>query len=235
MFLQRLFYFVLIGLFLTGCANQQTVTADIPERGDPDYLKVRDSIADEVYVNPNASEIVDLDTVRTIFIEPIDTSKTQIIQPPNVRDSDMDAWAMTAGVHERLQASLQTAFTAALQLDDAFQVVNSREKAGLLLYPTVIALYPDTPKSVADSGKGGGGSITMSYAFMNAENDKVVIRMLDSKSTDDIWGFEGTDGDITAADRLYQSWGHQMRRSLMFLQGRLSDPTIDAMQLKPQK
>lgn len=235
MLIQRSFCVLLISLFLSSCADQQTVKADIPERGDPEYFKVRDSMADEVYVNPNTSELVDLDGVRKLFIAPVNTSKTQVIQPPNVRSSDMDAWVMNDQVRARLQASLEEQFTSALQYQDAFTVVASKEEAGLVLYPTVVALHPNTAKSVVEAGGKGGGSITMSFAFVNEENDKVIIRMLDSKSTDDIWAFQHGASDEGAADLIYQSWGHQMRRSLMFLQGRLNDPTMTPTQLKPQK
>ena len=231
----RLLGITTITLFITACAQQQTVQTDLPERGSADFYKVRNSVADEVYVDPNFEKGNSLSSVRKLYIGTADTSSTQIIQPPNVRSSDIDAWVMDAEEDALLQASMATEFTSALGYEGAFTLVSERTDAELILQSTIIALHPNVPRSVVEAGGKGGGSITMSFAFLHPDTGKVMIRMLDSKSTDDIWAFDNIEGDMSAVDLIYQSWGHQLRRGLMFLQGRLNDPTMGPMQLKPQK
>ena len=235
MITRRIIPAILVSLFLVACSSQQNAANDVPERGDKDYFKVRDSIADEVYVSPNAMERERFNNVRKLYIAPANTSQTQIIQPPGVDSSDLDAWVMTNEEDALLQNTLATAFTESLEVDNSFDVVDRREDAELVLYSTVVALHPNQSRSAANAGARTGGSITMSFALVNPASGTVAIRILDSKSTDDIISFNQMQGDMSAVELLLRSWGGQMRRSLMFLQGRYNDPLMGPMQLKPQK
>jgi hypothetical protein len=235
MITQRIIPLALLSLVLSACSNQQQVSPDVPERGDKDYFTVRDSIADEVYVSPNAFERERFDSVRKLYIAPANTSQTQIIQPPGVDSSDLDAWVMTPEEDALLQNTLAVAFTESLEIDNSFDVVDRREDAELVLYSTVVALHPNQSRSAASAGARTGGTITMSFALVNPDNGTVAIRILDSKSTDDIVSFNKIQGDMSAVELLLRSWGGQMRRSLMFLQGRYNDPLMGPLQLKPQK
>ena len=51
MTIARWFLLSALMTLLAACA-QQSSSPTVPERGSADYLKVRDSIADEVYVEP---------------------------------------------------------------------------------------------------------------------------------------------------------------------------------------
>jgi hypothetical protein len=233
--IQRLLSLLILVTFLSACAASQNQDSRPPERGNPEYLKVRDSMADEVYVDPAAVEGKDFNGVRKIYIAPANTAKTQIHQPPGVRKSDLDAWVMTPAEDELLQNTLLRVFTQELEVEQAFDVVDQRSDAELTLYSTVVALHPNQPRG-AVSGAKVGGAITMSFALVDSGSGKVAVRALDSKSTDDIWAFDHLEGDVTATELILRSWGAQIRRSLMFLQGRIEDPLMmSPLQLKPQK
>ena len=219
--------------FLSACAGQQTTKRTAPEKGDPDYFKVRDSMADEVFVNRDVAKTDFVDNIRRIYIAPANTSRTQIIQPHGVRASDIDAWDMSGVEEEVLQNKFSKEMTAALEVDDAFHVTHRREPAQAALYARVIAVHPYQPRSVVEAGGKGGGAVTMSFAIVDPTDGTVMVRMLDSKSTDDIWAFHNIDSDKTALDLIFNAWGNQIRRSLLFLQGRL-DATPPPVQLKPQ-
>ena len=219
---------------LSACAGQQGSKVNLPEKGDPEYFKVRDSMADEVYVNQDAAKLNWVDNIRRIYIAPANTSRTQIIQPHNVSASDIDAWSMDDIEDNVLQNKFIKSMTQALELDNAFHVVSQRDQAQAVLHSRVIAIHPYEPRSVVEAGGKGGGAVTMSFAFIDPSDEKVMIRLLDSKSTDDIWAFHNIDDGKTALDLIYESWGYQIRRSLLFLQGRL-DASSPAIQLKRQK
>jgi hypothetical protein len=225
---------VALALFLAACSGQQTAQTKLPEKGDPAYFKVRDSMADEVYVNQDAAKLDWVDSIRRIYIAPADTSSTQIVQPHGVRASDMDAWSMEGKEEEVLQSKFVKAVTQALELDNAYTVIDSPDKAQAVLHSRVIAIHPYEPRSVVEAGGKGGGAVTMSFALIDPSDNKVMIRMLDSKSTDDIWAFHNVDDGKTALDLIFESWGYQIRRSVLFLQGRL-DASAPAIQLKRQK
>ena len=229
---------VALALLLSACAEQQAKkTSKVPERGDPEYFKVRDSMADEVYVNKDAAKLDWIDEVRRIYIAPANTSRTQIIQPHGVRAGDIDAWTMDDEEHAVMQNKFFRSMSESLESGHAFHVVDHREDAQAVLYSRVIAVHPYEPKSVVDAGGTTGGSVTMSFSLVDPVDRKVMVRMLDSKSTDDIWAFHNMteDGEENqdALELIFSSWGYQIRRSMLFLQGRLN-AVEPAVQLKPQ-
>jgi hypothetical protein len=230
---QHLVSLLLLPLFLMGCETQQTAKTTLPEKGDPEYFKVRDSMADEVYVNEDAAKTDWIEGVRRIYIAPANTSRTQIIQPHGVRASDIDAWHMDDHEEDVLQNKYAREMTRALEADQAFHVVGRRSEAHAVLYARVIAVHPYEPRSVVEAGGKGGGAVTISFSIVDPNDNKVMIRMLDSKSTDDIWAFHNMETDKTALDLIFDAWGHQIRRSLLFLQGRL-DAVPPPVQLKRQ-
>jgi hypothetical protein len=223
-------------IFILGaCSNQQVSDRTMPEKGNPEYFKVRDSMADEVYVNEDVAKTDWVDRVRRVYIAPTNTSRTQIIQPHNVRASDIDAWEMTAEEESVLQNKFFQEMRKGLEIDDAFTVVNDRSKAQVILHSRVIAVHPYQPRSVVEAGGKGGGAVTMTFSLVDPADNKVMIRLLDSKSTKDIWSFHQMDNDKSALDLIFAAWGNQLRRSVLFLQGRLSEPLEPAaIQLKRQ-
>ena len=228
----------LLGLtiVLGACAGQQTTNPRMPEKGDPAYFKVRDSIADEVYVNQDTTKGDWLDGVRRIYIAPTNTSRTQIIQPRGVRSSDLDAWVMTDDEQVVLQNKFAKEMTRALEVDNAFYVVNDRSTAQAVIHSNIVAVHPYQARSVGQAGGKVGGAVTMTFSLVDPMDDKVMIHLLDSKSTNNIWAFDQMDNDKTALDLIFAEWGNQFRRSVLFLQGRLSEIIEPpAMQMKTQE
>ncbi len=227
---------IALTFFLAACSGQQTSTTTMPEKGNPEYFKVRDSMADEVYVNEDLAKGDWLDGVRRVYIAPTNTSRTQIIQPHGVSASDIDAWEMTAQEESVLQNKFFQEMRNGLEVDEAFTVVSDRTKAQVILHSRIIAIHPYQPRSVVDAGGKGGGAVTMTFALVDPADDKVMVRLLDSKSTNDIWSFQQMENDKTALDVIFAAWGNQLRRSVLFLQGRLNEPLEPAaIQLKRQK
>ncbi|MEP5763066.1 MAG: DUF3313 family protein [Halieaceae bacterium] len=206
----------------------------VPEKGDPAYFKVRDSMADQVYVNEDPAKKGWIDTVRRIYIAPVNTSRTQIVQPHGVDKSDLDAWEMTAEEEQVINSKFAREMTRALEADQAFHVVGNPAEAQAELHAKLIAIHPYQPRSVVESGGKGGGAVTMSFALVDPADNAVMIRALDSKSTDNIWAFHNMKTEMTALDLIFGLWGHQVRRSILFLQGRL-DSAPPPILLKPQQ
>ena len=233
---QYLASLIALTFFLTACSGQQKSTTTMPEKGNPEYFKVRDSMADEVYVNEDLAKGDWLDGVRRVYIAPTNTSRTQIIQPHGIKASDTDAWKMTQEEHSVLKDKFFREMQKGLEVDEAFTVVSDQTKAQVILHSRIIAIHPYQPRSAVEAGGKGGGAVTMSFALVDPTDDKVMVRLLDSKSTKDIWSFHQMENDKTALDVIFGAWGNQLRRSVLFLQGRLNEPLEPAaIQLKRQK
>ena len=220
-------------VLLVACTGQQKVDVKLPEQGSEDYFKVRDSMADEVYVTEDASKRAWFNGIRRIYIAPLELENMQIIQPPKARGEER--WEVDDIEQQVVQRTFVREMTRAMEADQAYHVVATREEAQAVLYARVIAVYPNLTRSEFEaSGGRSGGAITMSFALVDPADDSVAIRALDSKSTDNIWAFDNIRDDRNAIDLLFESWGYQIRRSLLFLQARLDAVQMPVL-LKPQK
>jgi hypothetical protein len=72
-------------------------------------------------------------------------------------------------------------------------------------------------------------------ALVNTATGNVMVRSVDTKSTDDIWAFDQIDNEDPAIDLIFRSWGNSMRRGLLNLQGRTNDPLAQPLLLKERE
>jgi hypothetical protein len=214
---------------LGGCAQNSSIDAAAPEKGDPDFLVARNTHS-ELYLNPETSQ--GASAFREVFIAPVDLSKLQIIQPEGVTTDE--EWKITDVEKELLQTAVKKEFATQLGYESAYNIVDTRAEADMVIHTTVVAIHPYTRKSEIAAGANSGGAVTISLALINAETDLVILRSVDTKSTDNIWAFNQIDNEEEAINLIFRAWGASMRRGLLRLQGRSSDPLEEPFQLKPQ-
>jgi hypothetical protein len=218
-------------LILGGCAQSNTVGYTAPERGDADYLKGKNTRADELYLNSSASP--GGRDFRDIYIAPANLSKLQIIQPEGVAaDAEWQVNDVEEGV---LQKAIEDEFSAALAYQSAFNIVASKDQAELVVHTTVVAIHPNANRDQVAAGAKSGGAITVSIALVDAKSGVVLVRSVDTKSTDDIWAFHQVENGDEAVNLIFRSWGNSMRRGILHLQGRSSDPLAAPILTKQQK
>ena len=223
---------VAFSFILGGCA-QSTGTSDAvaPEKGDPDFLVARNAFSDELYLSSDSSE--GASAFREVFIAPLNLSKIQIIQPEGV-ESD-EEWKINDIEDGLLQNAMVKEFATQLSYESAYNIVDRRAEADMIIHTTIVAIHPYANKAEIAAGAKEGGALTISLAVINAETGKVMIRSVDTKSTDNIWAFNQIENEELAVNLLFRAWGNSMRRGLLALQGRSNDPMDAALQLKPQK
>ena len=219
-------------LLLGACAqNTADTSAAAPERGDEDFMVARNARADELYVNMESSK--GGSAFREIYIAPVNDANIQIIQPEGTGSGD--GWEVTdieAGI---LQNAMASEFANALGYESAFNIVNRRDEADMIVHTTIVAIHPNATREAVDSGAAkSGGAITVSLALINAKSGEVMVRSVDTKSTDNIWAFNNLESADPAVNLIFRAWGNSMRRGLLHLQGRSSDPLTEPIQLKPQ-
>ena len=231
---QRFFAALLTAAALTACSAQDTVNYTAPEQGDPEFFKVRDSMADEVYVTDDSTKREWFDDIRRVYIAPLNLSQMQIIQPHGVDDEEQ--WEVDDIEKSVVVKTFLNEFTVALEADQAFHVVTNREDAQAVLAARVIAVHPyrSRAEAAAEGGR-GKGAVTISIALVDPSDGTAVIRAIDTKSTDDVSALDTIHEERDAIDALFESWGHQARRSLLFLQGRLDAvPTPILLKRQPR-
>ena len=220
----------IVALGITGCAQNDTADYTPPEKGDPEYLKGKNTRADALYVN-TSSEPGGRD-FRNVYIEPADLSDFRIIQPEGATHDD--EWTVRDVENDILQRAIKNEFTATLGYESAYNIVDSRDKAEILVHTTVVAVHPFATRAEVDAGLKGGGAITASIALANAKTGTVMVRSVDTRSTENIWAFHQVGNDDPAVNLIFRAWGNSIRRGMLQLQGRSSDPLAPPVMLKNQ-
>ena len=218
-------------MLLGGCAqNTPDTAAAAPEQGDENFLIARNAHADQVYVNADSAK--GGRSFRKVFIAPVNSTNMQIIQPEGVKSDD--SWSVNDIEDGVLQNAVTQEFSDAMSFESAYNVVNSREEADMIVHTTIVAIHPNQGRAAAEASSKTGGAITVSLALINAKTGEVMVRSVDTKSTDNIWAFNNLEQTDPAVNLIFRAWGNSMRRGILHLQGRSSDPTEEPLQLKPQ-
>ncbi|MEM1113878.1 MAG: hypothetical protein AAGI11_18335 [Pseudomonadota bacterium] len=216
-------------LLVGGCAQSGGQQSAAPEQGDSAYLKAKNTRADAVYIAEEPGE--NASGFRALYIAPAVIDGVQIIQPEGV-ESDAE-WEISDLESEVLRKAISDEFSTTLTYESAYNLVDSEEDADMVLHTTVVALHPYATKAEVDAGARKGGAVTISLALVNEGTGKVMVRSIDTKSTDDIYAFHQVEAD-PAFNLIFRSWGNSLRRGLLFLQGRTSDPLATELLLKEQ-
>ena len=219
-------------VILGACTQSTTMpNAAAPEKGDADFLVARNAFSDELYINKDSGE--GARAFREVFIAPLNLSQLQIIQPEGAtRD---EKWAIDDVEDGILQNAMVDEFSKQLGYQSAYNIVDRRADADMIIHTTVVALHPYANKAEIAAGAKSGGAITISLALINAETRKVMVRTVDTKSTDNIWAFnEVTDGE-DAVNLIFRAWGNSLRHGLLQLQGRSNQEGDKVFQMKEQK
>jgi hypothetical protein len=218
-------------VFLGACAQTAVdTTAAAPERSDDGFMVVPNYRADELYINSESAK--GGSAFRKIYIAPVNDANIQIIQPEGTGFGE--GWDISDIEEGVLQNAVVQEFSRALSYESAFNVVNRREEADMIIHTTIVAIHPNASKAAIEAGAKSGGAITISLALLNGKTDEVMVRSIDTKSTDNIWAFNNLEDADPAINLIFKFWGNSMRRGLLHLQGRSADPMVEPVQSKPQ-
>lgn len=218
-------------VFLVGCAQPDGKSSTAPERGDPAFMKGVNMRADEIYINTQTPDAAR--DFRNVYIAQTDLSNLLVIQPEG--EIPDDEWQVSETEDKVLQAAIHDEFSKALSFQSAYNVVDDIGQADIVINTAVVAIHPNATQAEIAAGAKRGGAITVSIALVNGVSGDVIVRVVDTKSTDDIWAFHQVDNDDPAIDLIFRSWGNSIRRGMLQLQGRSSDPLAPPITLKPQQ
>jgi hypothetical protein len=213
-------------LLLGGCAELDALTSTSGPRPDKSSTADVAASADKLYINPNAP--AEAAVLRDVYIAPANLANMQVIQPEGA-SADAEWW-VTDEEGEILQRAIAYELSAALSYKSAFNVVQSRQQAQIVINTAVVAVHPnETRASRAREGM-PGGAITVSTAVVDAANNAVLLRSVDTRASEHIWAFNEVRSEDPAINSVFHTWGADIRRGLLRLQGRPDDPLPPAAQ-----
>lgn len=211
----------LLLLTLGGCAQLDAWTDTSGKyRADSADAADAQTPASTRYVNAGAPAYVT--AFRNIYIAPANLANMQVIQPEGA-PADAEWW-ITEQEDTVLQRTIAVEYAVALTSQSDFTVVTDRQQAQFVINTAVVAVHPDaTRASVAKDGT-TGGSITVSVAVVDAATGAVMVRVVGTRSSEDIWAFNSVSNEAPALNQVFAAWGADIRTGLMQLQGRSSQP-----------
>jgi hypothetical protein len=218
-------------VMFTGCAQLDTTSSVAPERGDPDFLEGMNTHADQIYVNRDAP--ADGRDFRNVYIAPANLANMQVIQPEGAA-ADKE-WLITESEDKIIQKAMADEFADTLSFESAYNIVESQAQAEIVINTAVVAIHPNETRSQVAAGAQPGGAITVSIAIIDAASGVVMVRSVDTRSSDDIWAFNQVDNDDLAINLIFRAWGNSIRRGMLQFQGRSNDSLNQPVILKEQK
>jgi len=208
----------LLALFatLSGCAQLEAWIPTTSGRGTPAVTEDTRAQTEAMYVNSDAAAVSR--DFRNVYIAPANLANMQVIQPEGA-SADVEWWVDDTE-DTILQQAIASEFTAALGYLSAFYIVATPQEAQIVVNTAVVAIHPNVTRSAVASSTSPGGAITVSIALVDAASGAVLVRVVDTKSTDDIWAFNQVEYGDPALNPIFRAWGDSVRRGLLQLQGR---------------
>ena len=203
-----------------GCAQLDDWTSSVTEREAPAVAQGESMQADAIYINRVA--VAGSRDFRNVYIAPANLANMQVIQPEGA-SADVEWWVDDLE-DKILQQTIVDEFTAALGFESAFYIVGTPQEAQIVVNTAVVAIHPDVTRAATAADTGPGGAITVSIALVNAASGAVMVRVVDTRSSDDIWAFNQVQEGDSALNQIFRAWGDSIRLGLLQLQGRSPDP-----------
>lgn len=204
---------------LAGCAEFDAWVDARSRAGDPALQESVNTSTDKLYLNTETS--AGARDFRNVYIAPANLANMQVIQPEG---SYTDAeWWVTDAEDSILQNAVVAQLSIALSTGSAFNIVASRNQAQIVVNTAVIAIHPNETRSTIAAGGKSGGAITVSIALVDAANGSVLVRLVDTTSSDDIWSFNQVEAGDPAINLVFSTWGKNIRSGLLEAQGRSSE------------
>ncbi len=217
MSIKTLMTLLALNVALSGCAQLDDWTATISGRAAPAVAPDESAPqADAVYVN--SDEAAGSRDFRNVYIAPANLANMQVIQPEG-GTADIEWWVTDAEA-AILQQAITEQLAAALGVGSAFYIVNTPEQAQIVVDTAVVAIHPNVSRAAVASRSSASGAITVSIALVNARSSAVLLRVVDTKATDDIWAFNQVEAGDPVLNPIFRTWGDSMRLGLLQLQGR---------------
>tara|TARA_B110000503_G_scaffold20798_1_gene31471 strand:+ start:35268 stop:35954 length:687 start_codon:yes stop_codon:yes gene_type:complete len=199
-------------LLLGGCAEFEAWSSSLNAPATP---TVTTEQVNKLYVTPSAP--ADIASFRNIYIAPANLANMQVIQPEGTPANP--EWWVTDEEGAVLQRTIAFEFSIALTAQSDFTIVSSPQQAQLIVNTAVVAVHPNETRASLAKDLNTGGSITVSVAVADAASGLVLLRSVDTRESEDIWAFNEITGEDPAFNGVFATWGVDLRRGILELQG----------------
>jgi hypothetical protein len=201
---------------LAGCAELDNLLYGPARPASPAADQQSGAGMDATYIAPQAQPSTA--SLRNVYIAPANVANMQVIQPEGA--SADGEWWITEEENQLLQGAITYEFAIALSYKSAFNVVYNRAQADIVLETSLVAVHPDETRGSAARSTTPGGAITVSIAAVSAPREKVMMRFVDTRASDNVWAFNQAQKDDPALAAVFRAWGEAVRRGLLQAQGR---------------
>ena len=176
------------------------------------------------YVDPNA----DFSQYGKILLDPLDMSRTEIIQPPSPTGTRISKpWELTDRDRSALQKAFSEVFTRELEETGDYDVVTEPGPDVLRLSATSTQLAPAAAKDdLASRGSGrsrvyteGAGSMAIAFGLSDSQSGEILAVVKDARRGSPAWGINNSVTNLSDVRFMFARWARMLRARLDIAHG----------------
>ena len=222
----RFIALLLIPAFLIACES----TPREPEFSDDSVImdrlhRVTNARVGVAYLDPDA----DFSQFEKILLDPLDMSKTQIVQPnrANTSVAGNRPWELTDNDRETMQRVFAEVFTRELQETGDYTVVTEPGPGVLRISATVTQIAPNASRDDLRSRPAGrsrvytegAGSMAIAFGFSDSESGEIIAVVKDARSGSPTWGVNNSVTNLSDVRFMFARWARMVRARLDIAHG----------------
>ncbi len=218
--------FLLIPVLVMACAD----TPRDPEFSDDQVIMdrlhlVTNARVGMAYVDPEA----DFGQFSQILLEPLDMSRTRIVQPNrgNTSVTGNRPWELTDADRETLQRIYLEVFTRELEETGDYDVVTEPGPGVLKISATITQLAPSASRDDMRSRPAGrsrvytesAGTMTIAFGFSDSETGEILAVVKDARRGSPVWGVNNAVTNLSDIRFMFARWARMVRARLDIAHG----------------
>lgn len=210
----------LLSLLLVACQSTPAIqTGKDAEVIDGNLVRVDHTVADLVYVDPNA----DFARYTAILLAPLGVNNVEIVQPagsfpaPGRHD-----WALSDADKQRLQQDFETVMRNQLADKGGYPIVDAAGENVLKISAILTRIAPTASKDDFRSrptGRNkvfteGAGDLDVTVIFSDSRSGEVLALAKDRRTGSTLWGVNNSVTNGAEVRRVFNAWAMQIRTQL---------------------
>ena len=175
------------------------------------------------FVDPEA----DFGRFSKILLDPLNLDRVEIVQPRRSAANRRATWELTDQDRENLARHYREVFTRELQETGDYTIVDEPGEDVLRITASITGIAPNAARDDNRSrGIGrtrvyteGAGSMAISFAFSDSQNNDILGIVKDSRSGSPMWGSNNRVSNMGDVRFMFAQWARMIRARLDIVHG----------------
>lgn len=211
--------------FIASCSTTEPTIQTGPEAEVVlgNLHRVDNARAGLVYVDPKA----DLSQYSKIMLDPLDTSKVEVVQPTSTVSARNKPWTLTEADEVNLKRHYREVFIRELEETGDYEIVGKAGPDVLRVTASITDISPNAPKDDHRSravGRTrvyteGAGTMAISFGFSDSQSGDILAFVKDSRRGSPTWSNNNAVTNMSDVRFMFGHWARMIRARLDIVHG----------------